>query len=1080
MKKIISCLSLGVLLAFTTSHVAQNATDSAQGHIDQILKNYNISQQDAVYEITDQHISSISNVEHVYFRQVLNGLQIYGTESDVHILPNGKIISENTNFLKEVASRSNGGASPSLNAIQAVQAAASQLNYNISEALTIISSLNTPNQETLISDGGISITPIPAKLMYQLNQKEQLVLVWDLSIQENSRQDWWNVRIDAASGQIVDQNNFMLSCSLEHDHSEMDHPVLEGPLNRMDAIANSPTNLDGSEESMLVGSYRVYAMPVESPYHGARTLEVDPNSSASPFGWHDTDGNAGAESTLTTGNNVDAHKGSDRPDGTAALIFDFPIDLTQNPASNTAPYITNLFYWNNIIHDVCYVYGFDEVSGNFQENNYGNGGLGSDFVDANAQANGNCNANFGTPPDGGNPTMNMYMCTNTSPPQDGDLDNGVIAHEYAHGISNRLTGGPSNVGCLNNSEQMGEGWSDYFGMVMTIEPGDQGTDYRGMGTYLFGQGLGGPGIRPYPYSTDFAINPQTYDDICGLPVPHGVGSVWATILWEVTWALIDTHGFDPDIYNFTGDVSLDAGNIQAIALVMEGMKLQPCSPGFIDGRDAIFAADLAIYGGANECLLWDAFAIRGLGASAVQGSPGSTCDGVEAFDSPVPAINTADEVCVSQGLQVYGGGTPIGGVYSGPGVTDDGNGLTYTFDPAAAGIGVHSIGYDVTTQCASGTAFDTLEVITDVPEILCQDITLELDANGEATLTMYDIVTNLEPGALTVDQTGTFAPIDITATGTSVSLTDDSVSSSLSIGFDFSFYGTVYTNFWISSNGFISFASTNSGCCTGGILPDSSDENNLIALAWEDLNPSSGGTIRYETIGVAPDRKLIVEYDAVPFYGTSDLVTTQAHLFEGSNRIEIHSTSIPSNGPTTQGIENANGTEGLPTPGRNSQVWSATNDYVAYYYAPGGPADNCGNTTTITLSQELFTCADLGTNTVTVTITDTAGNTNTCTPTVTIIDPLEVCLLGVGDSELYNYIVLFPNPTHGIITLENRTTTQLLSAVITDVNGRKIQTVDLSNSGVSTDISVEALATGLYFIEINTATTSIVKRIVKQ
>lgn len=46
--------------------------------------------------------------------------------------------------------------------------------------------------------------------------------------------------------------------------------------------------------------------------------------------------------------------------------------------------------------------------------------------------------------------------------RDGDLDNVIIAHEYGHGISNRLTGGPSQAGCLQNEEQMGEGWSDYL------------------------------------------------------------------------------------------------------------------------------------------------------------------------------------------------------------------------------------------------------------------------------------------------------------------------------------------------------------------------------------------------------------------------------------------------------------------------------------------------------------------------------------------------------------------------------------------------------------------------------------------
>src|SRR5690606_27045595 len=111
-------------------------------------------------------------------------------------------------------------------------------------------------------------------------------------------------------------------------------------------------------------------------------------------------------------------------------------------------------------------------------------------------------------------------------------------------------------------------------------------------------------------------------------VPHGVGSVWAVMLWDLTWALIDEYGFDADIYNGTG------GNNIAMTLVVEALKLQPCSPGFVDGRDAILEADFLLYGGANQCLIWDVFARRGLGVSASQGSSGSTNDGVEAFDTP--------------------------------------------------------------------------------------------------------------------------------------------------------------------------------------------------------------------------------------------------------------------------------------------------------------------------------------------------------------------------------------------------------------------------------------------------------------
>ncbi len=412
------------------------------------------------------------------------------------------------------------------------------------------------------------------------------------------------------------------------------------------------------------------------------------------------------------------HKGSDRPDGTASLTFDFAIDLNQNPALNTAPYITNLFYWNNITHDVLYQYGFDEASGNFQENNYGNGGAGSDGVNVNAQASGNCNANFGTPADGSNPTMNMYLCNNSSPSHDSGLDAGVVVHEYGHGVSNRLTGGPANSGCLGNGEQMGEGWSDFYGLLLTMESGDTGTDARGVGTYLLGQPITGLGVRTQKYSTDFAVNNHTYDDIKTSTAVHYRGEVWATMLWDMTWAIIGTDGFDPDVYNGTG------GNNVALALVTEGLKLQPCSPGFVDGRDAILAADQALYGGAHICEIWEAFARRGLGFSASQGSSSSNTDGTEAFDLPpsFSSFDTIDEVCLSDGIQTgLSGGNPAGGMYGGPGVTDDGNGTTFTFDPTVGGPGLVTVTYTVNDFCSglSTVLTDDINVTNDPPTIIC-------------------------------------------------------------------------------------------------------------------------------------------------------------------------------------------------------------------------------------------------------------------------------------------------------------------------------------------------------------------------
>jgi len=105
----------------------------------------------------------------------------------------------------------------------------------------------------------------------------------------------------------------------------------------------------------------------------------------------------------------------------------------------------------------------------------------------------------------------------------------------------------------------------------------------------------------------------------------------------VYWNLVDEHGFNPNVYEdwTTG------GNNLAIQLVIDGMKIQPCKPGFEQGRNAILDADMALTGGENQCLIWEGFAKRGLGFSAKQKSSKKTTDGVAGFDMP-PSCGGAD------------------------------------------------------------------------------------------------------------------------------------------------------------------------------------------------------------------------------------------------------------------------------------------------------------------------------------------------------------------------------------------------------------------------------------------------------
>ena len=159
----------------------------------------------------------------------------------------------------------------------------------------------------------------------------------------------------------------------------------------------------------------------------------------------------------------------------------------------------------------------------------------------------------------------------------------TIFHEYGHGVSLRLTGGP-NVNCLNGDEQAGEGWSDFLAIVYLMNPAiDDPEGPRGYGQWaLYADSRIGPGFRPRPYSRTMELQPFTYDSIkddgwldgTSLALPHGLGHGWASILWDMSWDLVDKHGFNPNVYGAWNT----GGNNRALQYVIDGLKMQGCDP----------------------------------------------------------------------------------------------------------------------------------------------------------------------------------------------------------------------------------------------------------------------------------------------------------------------------------------------------------------------------------------------------------------------------------------------------------------------------------------------------------------------
>lgn len=252
-------------------------------------------------------------------------------------------------------------------------------------------------------------------------------------------------------------------------------------------------------------------------------------------------------------------------------------------------------------------------------------------------------------------SVEASLQNNDNNPLDGTFDSGVVAHEYGHGISTRLVGGPSRVACLRNDEQMGEGWSDFFALASTPHSATArptGAEARAIGVYSAGGDVGSRGFRSQFYSTDFSINNHTYDDVILAAVPHGIGEVWASTLWDIYWKMVDAYGFDPDLIEGKG------GNNAAVRLVIEALKFTPCDPGMLDGRDALLVADRFENDGANQCLLWEVFQRRGLGLSAYQGDGKRRNDNREAFDVPPACIPTV-KVTKSADTSVISASDPI-------------------------------------------------------------------------------------------------------------------------------------------------------------------------------------------------------------------------------------------------------------------------------------------------------------------------------------------------------------------------------------------------------------------------------------
>jgi len=480
----------------------------------------------------------------------------------------------------------------------------------------------------------------------------------------------------------------------------------------------------------------------------------------------------------TLGNNVDAYADISGGDGynagdvrattTSAGTFDRVYDTSANPNVNQGQImaaVTQLFYVNNWLHDWYYDSGFDEASGNAQQNNYGRGGIEGDPLHAEAQdASGINNANMSAMSDGESPRMQMFVWNGPGPVKlDGTIDNTIVAHEWGHYIHLRLVACGSSQ-CFAQSE----GWGDFIALQMALREGDDLVRAYPLAVYAT-PALGDSyyGIRRAPYSISTDVNALSFrhiSDAESLPDSHPIqqfgnnaevhnaGEVWTSMLLEAYATLIEAHPFAEAKRRMSD-------------YIVGGMKMAPPDPTYTEQRDGILAAAMAA--DADDFLaLAQGFARRGAGTCAVS-PPKESVDFVgveEDFDlSPNFAVTGTlldDSVlsCDSDGLL---DGNEAGKISiqiknTGTAALVDAQATVASSTPGVSFPGGAQVAFGTIEPFATGTV--TLEVKLNGSFTKAQDINLDVQLTSASTC---------EPqlGHLTIrrvnyDETPEASPID--------------------------------------------------------------------------------------------------------------------------------------------------------------------------------------------------------------------------------------------------------------------------------------------------------------------------------
>jgi subtilase family serine protease len=538
---------------------------------------------------------------HLDFRQEVRGLRVFGTGVRVHLTTAGEIVR-----VSSTAVRTGGDPVPaSVGAAEAVGIAVSHVRPDLATPPRLLRSPRGPAEESVF-DRGLFASDLVASLeLFPLG--ETLRTAWHVVVEPPGLPQKYDVLVDATTGQLLYRRNRVLyvdgvgkvlqsSEAHERDPREPDpYPRGSGVPGPFDATGGCPPLVNHVTRSLTTP----FLDPATALFDTGR---LEGNNT------HVFRGFAGLDGAI----------GTVQPNGGWGFDFEF---------GSAGSAETHLFFVANYLHDFFYDLGFDEASGNFQVDNLGRGGLGGDALAVVSRADGRNNATFEPTADGVSSTLSMFLWDGNgcwaadldadgASDLDGAFDSDIVIHEFHHGVSWRLN--PFFSG--DEADAMGEGGSDFF--AYSINGDTSLAEYS------------------YPPTGIRRVNGRTYGSwecwfgfYC---LPHDNGEIWANVLWDLR------ERYRGDLVEGTEPAAIRAAHL----LYVDGLKLSPPSPTMLDMRDAMLLADRLRHpsedpgGSANACRIWEVFALRGMGAGALDTIDTGTTTVVESVAMPTvcPAL----------------------------------------------------------------------------------------------------------------------------------------------------------------------------------------------------------------------------------------------------------------------------------------------------------------------------------------------------------------------------------------------------------------------------------------------------------